>query len=247
MHTKTDKKGILTTYTYDSHGRVLTEIIGNSSIIYTYDNNGNVLTMTDSTGTTTNAYDVFNRLTSKVVPALGTTQYAYDIITNVDSGCTAQTITDPKNNIVRKEFDKAGRLFKIIADGRTTVYNYNDDGSKNSVVYSDGSREDYTYYTDGQLNTLVNKKANGAEISRYSYTYDAAHNILSKTDSKGITSFAYDALNRIATITEPNGKAIAYTYDAAGNRETESTTINSVTTVKTYTYNDQNRLLSETT
>ena len=42
---------------------------------------------------------------------------------------------------------------------------------------------------------------------------------------------------------EPDGKVTAYTYDKAGNRKTESETLNLNTQMTSYTYNDQNRLV----
>jgi len=46
---------------------------------YTYDYNGNTLTKTDSTGTTTYAWDFENRLTSVTLPGNGgTVSFAYD-------------------------------------------------------------------------------------------------------------------------------------------------------------------------
>jgi RHS repeat-associated protein len=114
----------------------------------------------------------------------------------------------------------------------------------NSVVYQNGYSEEYTYYKDNQLRTLVNKTANGTVIESYSYNYDNAHNMLSKTDNKGTTSYTYDELNRLKTVTEPSGKVTIYTYTSAGNRNTETVVEGSNTTVKVYTYDSLNRLLS---
>ena len=38
--TETDQNGVVTTFTYDIHGRVLSRVAGNLSAAYTYDNNG---------------------------------------------------------------------------------------------------------------------------------------------------------------------------------------------------------------
>ena len=118
---------------------------------------------------------------------MGTSTYAYDITTGMDAGCTAQTTTDPKGNVTQKIYDRVGRISQVIADGLTTVYNFNDNGSVQSVVYSDGSREDYTYTIDNLLDTLTNTKADGTVIDTYHYTYDTAHNMLSKEDARGTT------------------------------------------------------------
>ena len=247
LSAKTDRNGKTINYTYDIHGRLLTQTIGSETITYTYDGNGNQLTMTDSTGTTVRTYDELNRVTAKTVPNIGKSLYEYDIITGMEPGCWEENTTDPKGNVTTKEYDRAGRLKAVTADGKTTTYSYLDNGARESVVYSGGAREDYTYYADGLLHTLTNKKADGSVIDTYSYTYDAAHNQITKTDAKGTTSYTYDVLNRLETVTEPNGTKTTYTYDKAGNRETETVKLGSNTALNTYSYNEQNRLMQITT
>ena len=243
---KTDRNGKTINYTYDIHGRLLTQTIGSETITYTYDGNGNQLTMTDSTGTTVRTYDELNRVTAKTVPNIGKSVYEYDIITGMEPGCWTENTTDPKGNVTTKEYDRVGRLKAVTADGKTTTYSYLDNGARESVVYSGGAREDYTYFADGLLHTLTNKKADGSVIDTYSYTYDAAHNQITKTDVKGTTSYTYDVLNRLETVAEPNGTKTTYTYDKAGNRETETVKLGNNTALNTYSYNEQNRLMQVT-
>lgn len=242
MESETDRNGQVTGYIYDIHGRLTSKAIGSNVISYTYDNNGNQLTITDSTGTTERTYDEQNRVLTKTVPGFGTTTFTYD--QDEGEGHYSETTTDPKNNSTKKIFDKVGRLYKVSADGKTTTYEYNNDGSRKSVTYSDGAKEEYTYYKDGLNKTLVNKKADGSVIDSYSYTYDGAHNQTSKTDSKGITNYEYDSLNRLEKVTEPNGRITSYTFDKAGNRLTETVLAGAVSVTTTYTYNEQNRLIS---
>lgn len=248
LQTKTDRNGDTTSYTYDSHSRLTLQTVGTISISYTYDNNGNVLTMIDGTGTTTYTYDNFNRVTSKTVPVFGQSIYEYDITANMDVGCTAQKITDPKGNITTNVFDRDGRLKQVIANSQTTVYNYYDNGSLQNVVYASGVREEYTYYDDNTLHTLINKNANGTTIDTYFYNYDNANNLAVKADSKGTTSYLYDKLNRLSTIIESNTKLTIYTYDAAGNRATVTISqIGTDTSTTTYGYDNQNRLTDTVT
>ena len=247
MKSKVDGNGKTTQYTYDIYGRLLSQTIDNASLNYTYDNNGNQLTMIDSTGTTTRTYDELNRVLAKNVPNIGTTTFEYDIISDVPDGYIGEKTTDPKGNVTLKVNDKAGRLLTVTADNETTTYSYYDNGSRRSVTYPDESTETYTYYKDGLNETLTNQKADGTEIDSYSYTYDEAHNQTSKTDSKGITNYIYDSLNRLQRIAEPNGKLTSYTFDKAGNRLTETVTTGETSVVTTYTYNDQNRLINTIT
>ncbi len=227
-----------------------------STINYTYDNNGNQLTITDSTGTTTRTYDALNRVTSKTTPNIGTVCHEYDIISGVDPGETAEQTTDPKGNVTTAIYDRAGRLSVVIdgslASNQRTAYEYYDNGSRASVTYPTGIKEEYTYYPDNTLWTLTNKYANGTVMDVYTYTYDSANNQISKLEVidglvKGTTSYTYDTLNRLSTVTEPNGRETSYTYDMAGNRITETITTCSETICNTYSYNEQNRLEDITT
>ena len=238
----TDRNGQQTLYTYDIHGRLISKAIGSNVISYTYDNNGNQLTVTDSTGTITRTYDEQNRVLTKSVPGFETTTFTYD--KSEGNGLYSETTEDFKNNLTERIFDKAGRLYKVTADGKTTTYEYNENGSRKSVKYDDGAKEEYTYFKDGLNKTLVNKKADGSIIDSYSYTYDRAHNQTSKTDSKGVTNYEYDSLNRLEKTVEPNGRTTSYTFDKAGNRLTETVMSGATSVTTTYTYNEQNRLVS---
>ncbi|MHB8127233.1 MAG: RHS repeat domain-containing protein, partial [Desulfitobacteriaceae bacterium] len=239
LFTNLNRSGLTTTYTYDIHSRMNSQAVGSIQISYTYDDNGNQLTITDSIGTTTRTYDELNRVKSKITPVVGASAYLYDLITGLEAGFTAEQTTDPQGNSVIKVYDKAGRLKEVRADGGTTTYEYYDNGSRQSVVYPDSSREDYTYNNDGLLSNLVNKKADNTIIDAYTYTYDAAHNQTSKVDSRGTTSYSYDELNRLKTVTEPNSTVTTYTFDAAGNRATEMITGGSGTRETAYVYNTQ--------
>ncbi|MGB7605591.1 MAG: RHS repeat-associated core domain-containing protein [Lutisporaceae bacterium] len=249
INTMTDRKGIVTTYIYDIHGRLMSRNTGSQTISYTYDNNSNQLTMTDSTGTTTRTYDELNRTTTKNVPSIGMNTYVYDISINVAAGNIKETATDAKGNNVEKVYDKIGRLASVISAEGTTTYTYYDNGNTKSVEYPNGVKEEYTYYEDNLLKTLVNKKADGSIIDSYAYTYDAAHNQTSKVDIKGTTSYTYDSLNRLEKVVEPDGKTTTYTFDKAGNRLTETMAIanDTVTAMTNYAYDEQNKLTSTVT
>jgi RHS repeat-associated protein len=253
LKTRIDRNGETTTYTYDCHGRLKSETVGGSTISYTYDGNGNQLTITDDTGATIRTYDELNRVTSKTVPNVGTVEYGYDILEGVETGETSEKTTDPAGNVTTRIYDRTGRL-KVAIEGditstARTTYEYYANGSRKSVIYPTGVREEYTYYPDNTLWTLTNQYADGTIMDVYTYTYDEANNQTSKHEiingvEKGTTLYTYDSLNRLETVTEPGGRTTTYTYDRAGNRETETITENGQTVVNTYYYNAQNRLMN---
>ncbi len=147
----------------------------------------------------------------------------------------------------------------MTSDGQTTVYDYYDDGRRESITYNDNFRQVYTYYDDGLLDTLTNQAKDDqgvfAESEYYKYCYDGAHNMTQKQERLGgptepteTTSYGYDCMNRLKNIYEPDintaQRTIAYTYDSRGNRDTEIETItatNEVTYTK-YEYTDNNRI-----
>ncbi|MCX7746261.1 MAG: right-handed parallel beta-helix repeat-containing protein [Clostridia bacterium] len=269
LWTKADKNGKTTTYTYDTHGRMLTQTVGSITTSYTYDNNGNQTQITETvvkngtpvTKIIDRQYDELDRVVRKNVSGTGEFKYQYDI--NVESPFkgTAERSTDPKGNITTKAYDPVGRLY-IVADGSNidtankTVYSYDDKGNRTSVTYPDGSKEVYTYYADNLLETLKNfKKSIPTPMDEYSYKYDAAHNQIEKREKinggiERVTSYSYDEFNRLKVVDEPaanavNRKITTYTYDASGNRKTETVTEPGKPEIlNTYVYNDQNRLTS---
>jgi RHS repeat-associated protein len=247
LKTKVDRNGVTSSYVYDIHGRILAETIGSITKSYTYDSNGNQLTMTDSTGTTVRTYDEENRVTSKEVPYIGKAVYVYDIIEGMDEGCTGERSVDPKGNITLKIYDRAGRIHKVVVEGKISTYSYYDNGALRSIAYPEGHSEEYTYYKNRLLDTLTNRKADGTVLESYKYNYDAAKNMISKVDVKGTTGYEYDSLNRLKKVTEPNGTVTTYTFDGAGNRETENVVSGGNTRVTTYIYNEQNRLIKTET
>jgi RHS repeat-associated protein len=114
-------------------------------------------------------------------------------------------------------------------DGKTT-YVYTEANTYTAKLRVKNSYNYYGYDTD----TVVIE--NNAQIV---YTYDEVGNRISMTDSFGTTSYEYDYLNRLITVTNPDSKVIRYEYDAGGNRTKLTDPDNNITN---YTYNDSSQL-----
>jgi RHS repeat-associated protein len=76
------------------------------------------------------------------------------------------------------------------------------------------------------------------------YAYDQRGNLSGVTDFKGnITTYEYDALNRLTKVTQPGNIITLYTYDIHGNLATVTDGVSNTTS---YRYDDMGRLLETT-
>jgi|GEM_PF-989717 len=234
LKSKVDRNSKTTDYTYDCHGRLLTQITknaaGTTSTTITvpntltdmgYDGNGNLKKIiiekkvggvVKSTITTVRAYDALNRVTSKTESTVegtttyspGTITYQYDIVNGTNE--LKELDTYPGSITVQKIFDVAGRLRAVINDSQQTDYTYDDNGRRSSIIYNSKFKQSYTYYADGQLNELVN------------------------------------AINVSGTYVD--SEKYKYYYDNADNISRKDETVNGPLKTTNYTYDNMNRLLT---
>lgn len=178
--------------------------------------------------------------------------------------CIAERTVDPKSNVTVKIYDGLGRI-KYVIDGDYVpgtpvtsymTYNYYDTGNLQSVVYPNNYKEEYFYKKDNRLEKLINWKYDGknlVKMDEYVYIYDGADNIDTKKEkingstTEIVTSYQYDSLNRLTNVNEQSkNRVTVYTFDPAGNRDTETITIikgsNEEKTYRKYNYDLQNRL-----
>ncbi len=226
QQTFTTNNGDVFTYTYDIHGRLINENVGQDNIIYEYDNNDNKTKI----GNIAKTYDNLNRL-------LTNTDNGQTVTYTYNDALKTVTITDPKNNVTTEEYDKANRLLKLTNDSKVTQYVYNSDGSVQKQI-NPTTISIYEYYPDKKLKRLTTKDVNDILIEENYYEYDSNNNITKENDK----IYTYDVLNRIKT-----SDGTEYDYDATGNILTKS--ILEGNTIKTigYSYNAKNQLLSTAT
>jgi len=88
-----------------------------------------------------------------------------------------------------------------------------------SVTDGKGQQRTCTYDALDRVTALTYPAYTTGNVSM---VYDADGNTTSMTDSTGITSYAYDALNLVTSLTEPNNVVTSFGYDA--NHQRTSTT-----------------------
>lgn len=195
----TDPLGRAVTYTYDTMGRV-------SAITTPARNSGTSAT------TTSMEYDALDRI-KKIIDPLGRfNQFAYDALDRLLS----TTLMDPDGSgsatspVYASTYDALGRTTSTTdARGNTTNFTYQNvwrtvtsTGPQVSVLNSGGAT------VTANPTDIVVRDANG--------------NVTSVTDANGnTTTYAYDNLNRLITITQPNpgtgAPVTQFQYDKDGN------------------------------
>ncbi len=172
-----------------------------------------------------------------------TLDYTYDHVTgSVASVTTAAGTTNYQYNAL-------GQLQTVTAANGQTSYQYDGMGKLAQVLLPNGVTQTYHYNTLNQVTLLETKDHAGNLLEQYAYTYDKVGNKQTVTELNGRqVAYTYDELYRLTeeAITDAaNGnRTIAYTYDKVGNRLSRHDSVDGITT---YVYDANDRLVSETT
>ena len=262
----TDPLGNTTTFVSDAMGRITetTSPMGNVSSA-SYDAMGRLVATTDPLGNTTTFGRDPRGLLSGITLPDGSTSASY---TRNELGQIA-TVTDPNGNVWQRDYDTSGRLISSsdpLGNTVTTAYDnrnrlsqvtypnslgtltmgYDDAGNPTQSAYSDGTTLNYTYDDNDRL-TAANGitwsyDANGriAGTNGIAIDRDPAGRITSMTLAPGKSvTYAYNANNRLAQVTDWTEGVSTFSYDAAG-RLTAMTRPNGVNT--TNIWDPDNRL-----
>jgi RHS repeat-associated protein len=246
-------------WTYDSHGNVTTETNRNGNVTtYQYDAGGNRIRTTNGAGDLTRySYDAVGNTITRTMPNGNVITYTYDVrdlLIRVDDGIGSVarytydgegnrlTNTDGNGNGSRFVYDLRQRLVQTIdALGLPASQVY--DGNDNRISRTDRNGHPTRYTYDVQNRLVAIEDARGG-ITRAEY--DAVGNLIRVADAKpppltGITTYTYDAVNRLISETLPNPapNTRTYTYDAVGNLISRTDPIGQTTN---YTYDALDRL-----
>jgi len=219
-------------YTYDEVGNCLSATVCGHTTSTTYDFlNRPILVVGPDGGETTYEYeprlvritDPLGNITERRVDCMGRTvemvrtdgfsilsrvQYEYDIAGN----CVCETYDAKKPRVLRRFFDKAGRLKEMVTpDTITTVLVYNELGQLAQRRVSIGLNTSFEYDRYGRL-----CREQGRDFS-YDYAYDLADRLLCATDQDGrATKRSYDELGNLIAERQASGFEIRYQRDDRG-------------------------------
>ena len=216
----------ISTWHYDSLGRVTRAVCDGKSYEYIYDAYGN-LKEKRSNG---------KRLVS----------YTHDRAGQITE------IRDPAGVSTRYEYDILGRRSRIFNDdGLEVRYGYDALNRIRHIRYGNGVETAYTYDGDGNIRTLETKAGENVLLS-FAYQYDGNGNRTAKTGMQaalgGITagnnaldiSYNYDVRGQLLE-ERRNGASVCYAYDKAGNRIRKTDAQGEIR----YLYNEKNQLVEE--
>ncbi|MER7967158.1 DUF6531 domain-containing protein [Streptomyces ardesiacus] len=243
--TGADPAQYTTAYTYDEAGNLtsVTDPLGGVTST-AYDAAGNVTKRTDSDKrVTAYGYDKLDQLTAVTAADDGKTTYNYDAVGNLtkrtdanghitsyvyDAARRLTAVTDPLNRVTSYAYDAEGNLTKKTTPRGSTSYTFDPRGLLTKVDYSDTTPDaTFAYDAAGRMTSRANSKifedfvhdavGNLTKARGFSYTYDAAGQILTRKYSDGNTiSYSYDNDGRTSSMTA-DGVTTNYTWDAAGN------------------------------
>ena len=193
---------------------------------YVYDSRNHLVRTTDSTGynSGTITYDLNGNVLTNTDANGNVTTNTYDALNRVLTANTVNSKDSSKNVSKSYTYDSMGRITKSISNGLTTNTIYDSLGRKYTEGEYDG--DGYSvfrgFFYEG-VSQYVSKEITGQ------------YNLLLYSSK----TYEYDGEMRVVKVKESGNETVSYTYDANGNKKTE-TLANGV--VSTYTYNNNNKV-----
>ena len=214
----------------------------NKTVSFEYDAGNNLVAMTDWTGKTEYSYDCRNRLTSVKDPSGRTVAYEYDKAGRRTSLKYLEG-TEEKYSL-GYTYDSLNRLTQIADNLNAKVdFAYDAMGRKLSEQYANGLTTEFTYNSLNHLEKIKTLNSSQNVVMQLDFVNDKTGNVLQEKELNGVTkNYSYDEIYRLIEMSDSEGNLMAYTYDSAGNRLTETENGE----VTSYTYNDANQMLTST-
>jgi YD repeat-containing protein len=234
----TDANGQLITFAYNANAQLTAENLPDgTSNTYTFDSHGNMLTADGPGGDWSYTFNSAN-LPTKVDEPFGSLTVQYGIDGNI------VRILDQTGFTTNYVYDTVGRLSELTDESGNLIesYGYDPAGNVISEIKGNGTSTTYQYNGDGETMEITNLEPGGSINSLMTYAYNAVGEVTSMTSGGVTLAYGYDADGELVSASSPSD-TILYAYDPDGNRT--SVTDNGVVT--DYVSNDVNEYTSTTT
>ncbi len=256
LESATDFNGQTTHYAYDVTGRLASiDYPHDADVSFTYNAAGERTSVLDGRGSSTTSYDARGRVLQSLDADGGLIEYQYDAAGNLIARIS------PSQSLVYA-YDARNRLDTVTRtiDGEApsvTRYTYDEDGNRTTMIGGGGTQTEYGYDSRHRLRSLIKRTAASALLLAMNYNVDATglRSHIEESDPAGIVrtvDYQYDALKRLTDETidhrdDLNDRSSHWAYDRVGNRLQQVVSIGGLTTTTDYSYDNNDRLQSETT
>lgn len=203
--------------TWGYSGSTITETTGGKSFSKTYASDGTLSSAQDAGGTINYTYYPDGKLKNLNAPGGINTRTYYDGAGN------QKKLVDPSAGTIKYSYNGFGELITQVTPGpKSTTMFYNTDGRIARKVTTEGTTK-YRYNTNKQL---VNESS--PDIVSRTFRYDNHGRIISTIDSipgttPDSTTFSFDNIGRLSTITHPSGIVETKNYNTYGYLSSIST------------------------
>lgn len=207
----------------DSRDLILTNAVGEKDrLAFSALGDPTAVTAANGDGISTE-YDLFGSV-GRLVDARGSEwRLAYDKAARVTS------VTGPDGASERYVYDALGRLTTLTRpSGEQVTFQYTPESRLSRVTLPGGSQVNFAYaYSGAGLAVTVTEPLGVSTL-----TYDKLERLIERTDAQGNTvKFSYTLAGRLATVTYPGNRVLAYTYDGAGRLQRLADWTGKVTTL----------------
>ncbi len=237
LQTITDPEGRVTTFSdYDAGTNPQTVTDGRGmKKHFTYDAAGNLLTVRDNDNQLTSkyGYDEAGNRNSVINAYLKEYKFTYDSERNLIGS------VDPLGNSAVRTYNSAGKPTTVTdRESNTTTYTYDSFERVSKVTDPAGNAISYTY---ADPSTGCSSCSGGIDLATAityptftrKMSYDSRKRLVSQTDVYGNqqreTTYGYDQLGRLETVTDPEGNITTYGYDELGRKISETDAQHNVT------------------
>ncbi|MBQ1083213.1 hypothetical protein KBX21_18655 [Nocardiopsis sp. B62] len=232
-----DPNGGESTFTFDDQGRQTdaTDQVGNSrSQAWTV--NSDVASTTDALeSSVTYTHDEFNNLIGTELPTGAAISVGFADTANP---AKPTSVTTPDGDELSLSYDSAGNLTAAVQedmDIEVSSISYTGQGLVSSITDANSNTTSFTYDSVGNLTEMAEPGPTGATT----FGYDSLSRVTSVTDGNGVRlDYGYDRLDRIVSISHDGDVLQSVEYD--GNGRQVATHTDQATT--TWSYNGRGDL-----
>jgi len=209
-------------YGYDAAGRRSTMTYAGTTKSYGFDAAGRLASVTTPVGVFRIAYDSAGRQSSVERPNGVKTSYAYGPGGDVTD--ISHTRGGTRVDGTRYSYDAAGRRTVVAQADGEHVYSYDAAGQVLAADHPSGESDEAFGYDErgNRISDAGQYDAANRLSSRsgFSYSYDDERRTVARREisSGKVTSFSWDAHDRLRSVAAPDGTVTRYLYDPFGRR-----------------------------